>query len=311
MRTVQLFLSYSRSDLALASLLRQQVEAQGHRVWQDTERLLAGDSIDAKLRRTLRTSDGYMVLLTPNSLKSSWVMIELGGSWLSGIPLFPIISGISAAKLPGPLRDLNFCEFSEVPKKLFPALIALGNELVQPLPAVSESERLALAVDAAGTGRIGRISPEVVPLVAQALAIERNERRIAHIAIRHGAPDLRAAFLNAMIVLATHAIERVRGEAYFCLGDIPLDDTTYAKDEAFFQQGLFDESIWVQACCANVLKNFAPLNPTTVSRLEECLTSNMYRMHVTGSHAALVYYSSVVLNAHHFHTRGSGVYASR
>jgi hypothetical protein len=311
MRTVQLFLSYSRDDLALATSLRQQVEEQGHQVWQDTEQLLAGDSIDAKLRRTLRASDAYMILLTPNSLKSTWVMIELGGAWLSGIRLFPVIAGVSAAELPGPLRDLNFCQFSEVPRKLFPALITLANELVLPLPAASERERMAIAGEAAQAAQIGHYSAQVATLVAQALAVERGERRIAHTAMRNGAPTLRAAFLNTMAVLTVHAIDRVRGEAYFCLGDIPLDDTKYAKDETFFQQGLFDESIWVQGCCANVLKNFAPLEHATVDRLEECLTANIYRMQTTGPLAALVYYSSVALNSHHIRSRGGHVYAPR
>lgn len=281
----------------LADSLREQIAGQGHQVWQDTEAMFAGDDIDVKLRRNLRACNAYVVLITPSSLKSAWVLIELGGAWVSGIPLFPVISGTKASRLPGPLHDLNFCQFEEVSSKLLPALAQLARQLETSVPGASEDEIDAIAGAATANLPRHRVN-EVMPLVKNALSSERSSRRLAHTAIRQGVQSLRSSFLETMTALTEHPIDRIRGEAYYCLGDIPLNSTTYLKHEAFFREGLYDESPFVQACCANVLKNFVPLEPETIDRLEECLTANIYRIQATGPIASLVYYASVTLNAH-------------
>ena len=297
-RKLQLFLSYSRADLRLADGLRKQISSQGHEVWQDTEQLLAGDEFAIKLRRHLRACDGYVVLITPNSLKRAWVLIELGGAWMSGIQLFPVISGTTPKKLPGPLRNLNFCQFHDVSTKLLPALAHLDQQLDATVPVATDAEIAEIATATTAHVVPKHHAADVMPLLKQALSPERAVRRLAHIAIRQGVQTLRSTFLDVMIRLTRHPMDRIRGEAFYCVGDISLNATTYAKDEDFFRDGLYDESTWVQACCANVLKNFVPLELETVNRLQECLTANIYTMQTTESVAALVYYASVTLNAH-------------
>jgi hypothetical protein len=102
--------------------LRMALAADGHKVWQDTEELLTGDSFQSHIQRTLRTCDGYVVLVTPRSLASTWVLLELGGAWIGGLPIFPVTADVSPADLPAPLRDLNCCGMDQIDLKLLPAL---------------------------------------------------------------------------------------------------------------------------------------------------------------------------------------------
>ena len=298
MRKLTLFLSYSRADLSIADDIRKQIVRDGHHVWQDTEEMLVGDHIDVKIRRNLRNCDGYVVLITPNSLKSPWVLVELGGAWVSGIQLFPVIDGIAPRKLPFPLRDLNFCRLTDVPTKLLPALSRLVQEGGLSQPEITDVEINEVVNTAASSLCLPKYQTmQAIPLVRQALSSDRANRRVAHTAIRQGAQTLRGTFLEIMALLADHPVDHVRGEAYYCLGDIPLNSSTYVRGEDFFRAGLSDESSFVQACCANVLKNFVPLVPETIDRLQECLTANIYRMQTTGPVASLVYYAAVAINA--------------
>jgi len=297
-RQLELFLSYSSEDRDLARQVREAIIQQGHHVWQDDQELLAGDDINSKLRRTLRNSDGYLVLITPNALRSTWVLIELGGAWVSGIPLYPLLSGTSVKNLPDPLRQLNVCSVDAISTKLIPALARLSSELGLSSELIDETELDHISLSACNDAGIGRLAKDIAPLVAQAFSTNREARRLSHTTVRQCAQSLRSAFLETMVLLSAHPIERIRGEAYYCLGDLRHHPSGYLKDETFFCNGLFDDSVWVQACCANVLKNFAPLSEATIERLQECLTGNIFRFDKGGPVSSLVYYASATINTH-------------
>jgi hypothetical protein len=133
-------------------------------------------------------------------------------------------------------------------------------------------------------------------LVAEALSPERKVRRMAHTTIQQSPNYVKEAFLATMMTLTAHTNERVRGEAYYCLGYIPVDDSTYMCTEDFLRDGLSDDSVFVQACCANVLKNFWPLQEATVTKLNELLTYNVLHIDSNEMMSKFVYYASMALN---------------
>ena len=85
----------------------------------------------------------------------------------------------------------------------------------------------------------------------------------------HGLLEVRSPFLDCMLKISQlpSAGPKIRGEAYYCLGEIALDGRSRLRDEAFFAKGLGDTSPFVRACCAHVLSNFIPLSATTLVAL--------------------------------------------
>jgi hypothetical protein len=75
----KIFLSYSHHDKDNVTLLAQQLKLHGMRLWRDVEDLTLGTQTAEQIRQTLATEcQGCLIYLTPNSLKSDFVMkIEL------------------------------------------------------------------------------------------------------------------------------------------------------------------------------------------------------------------------------------------
>jgi hypothetical protein len=65
-----------------------------------------GNSVADQLKHDINASNAVFVLLTPASLKSSWVLFELGASWALGKVIVPILArGLSLDQIPGPVRE--------------------------------------------------------------------------------------------------------------------------------------------------------------------------------------------------------------
>jgi len=293
----KLFLSYARGDAEAAAILHRRLTAEGYSVRQDTEELLAGDSFESHIRRTLQTCDGYVVLITPRSLVSTWVLVELGGAWVGGLRIFPVVADIKYEELPGPVRRLSCCSIEEVDSKLLPALAKLRASVQESAIALpSEEDLQKIAADAVSSHVAISHSAAVTQLVTEALSVERDRRRMAHTAVQQGPENVRKGFLQTMLALTRHANSRLRGEAFYCLGQVSLRENSYFRSERFFRKGLADESDFVKACCANILRNFAPLEAPTIDRLTDLLGANVFRAQTNKAAASIVYYSSMTLD---------------
>jgi TIR domain len=70
-----IFISYSKIDRALTEALAENLEARGHSVWWDTS-LLAGDTFREAILRELDAAKAAIVIWSPASVKSDWVVSE-------------------------------------------------------------------------------------------------------------------------------------------------------------------------------------------------------------------------------------------
>ena len=62
--------------------------------------------INNQLRDDIKTSDVFIALITKDSLRSQWVVMELGAAWILNKPILQIVhSQLSVDKLPGPLKS--------------------------------------------------------------------------------------------------------------------------------------------------------------------------------------------------------------
>jgi hypothetical protein len=73
----------------------------------DGYRLPGGANTNDQLLREIKTVNVLVGLLTPNSLASTYVLFELGARWGVGLPMIPLLAGISAAQMRGPDNALN------------------------------------------------------------------------------------------------------------------------------------------------------------------------------------------------------------
>lgn len=110
-----LFVSHSGRDekiaKALVTLFEKALKISARRIRCTSVngyRLPAGVETNDRLRTEVFESKLFIALLTPNSLKSLFVLFELGARWGTRKPLFPILAGgTTPDDLKPPLNGLN------------------------------------------------------------------------------------------------------------------------------------------------------------------------------------------------------------
>jgi len=74
------FLSHSSKDKPFVRKLAADLVANGIKVWIDEQRILVGDSIPEKIAQGLAESDFFLIVVSHNSVESSWAKKELNSA---------------------------------------------------------------------------------------------------------------------------------------------------------------------------------------------------------------------------------------
>lgn len=112
---IDVFISHSSQDTRLADalivLLRDALSiepAQIRCTSVDGYRLPAGANTEGHLRGEIVEATYFLALITPASLRSPWVLIELGARWAAERPLMPLLAkGATTKSLQGPIVSFN------------------------------------------------------------------------------------------------------------------------------------------------------------------------------------------------------------
>lgn len=112
---MKVFISHSSTDKWIARQIARELETRGIDAFLDEKDIQTGDSIEDAVGAHLAECDELLMLLSPASLSSSWVLIEIGGAKALGKRLVPILHHVGPNELPAPLasglaRDLNDIE---------------------------------------------------------------------------------------------------------------------------------------------------------------------------------------------------------
>jgi len=118
---MNVFLSYSHRDDALASRLTKTLESEGVRVWYGSRDILPGDNWAEKIAKALADSDAMVVLISPSALESSSVKREieyaLGKTDYDRRRLIPVVVGggklLQTSDFPWILKRLNVIQLPE------------------------------------------------------------------------------------------------------------------------------------------------------------------------------------------------------
>jgi hypothetical protein len=106
----QIFISYSRKDIAFVRRLAADLEKAGYDVWWDLTDLRGGDDWVRVIPAAIEASAFFLVVLSPNSAISDWVEKEYTQALGSGKKIIPIM--LSPSRVPFALNTINYVNFS-------------------------------------------------------------------------------------------------------------------------------------------------------------------------------------------------------
>lgn len=112
---IDIFISHSQRDASIAesliALLRSALSVPAETIRctsVDGYRLPAGVSTEERLRQEVHDAKAFIGIITQDSLRSAYVLFELGARWGAGRQLVPLLAaGTPATALVGPLSGLN------------------------------------------------------------------------------------------------------------------------------------------------------------------------------------------------------------
>jgi len=122
----QVFVSHSSIDRDLATSLVELIRAALNISARDVRcssadgyRLPVGVHVDDALKTELLGAVAFVCLLTPASVRSSYVLFELGARWGANRRISPVLAkGLVVSQLAGPLTAINALSLSERPQVL-------------------------------------------------------------------------------------------------------------------------------------------------------------------------------------------------
>ena len=151
------FLSYARTDVQVAREVAKRLRQQGIAVWLDVESiksLKAGQNWEQTIRQALLSADVVVVLVTPNSLESSWVAHEWTAAFRQSRLVIPVVAGgLTFADLPSSLARVQGAVFDpDDPRTLKDVVQRVQGARKAPTPqrpadAINVDEIVAMVTD--------------------------------------------------------------------------------------------------------------------------------------------------------------------
>jgi len=105
----QIFISYSRKDIAFVRKLAGDLETAGYDVWWDLTDLRGGDDWPRMIPAAIESSQYVIVVLSPNSAGSDWVEKEYTQALGLRKKIIPIM--LKPSRVPFPLNTINYVNF--------------------------------------------------------------------------------------------------------------------------------------------------------------------------------------------------------
>lgn len=172
------FISYSSKDREYADLIAMALKTIGLKVWWDAD-LLAGQTFDEQIVDALGKASAVIAVISKNSSHSRYTLNEWRYARDAGLPIFPVLIGVSFSEIPLTLRNLHAFVFDITDAHEFAVDLAYQinkffGEIPQPSSEAVDEARRKLAASAAITARevskvpsddVGKVVPDSVFVV--------------------------------------------------------------------------------------------------------------------------------------------------
>ena len=143
----QVFISYSRKDLAFVERLAKDLKGAGLEVWYDLSGLEVGQRWGSEIQKAIRNSQYFLAVMSPNSVDSEWVEREFLYSSNQKLKVIPLL--YKPCDLPMWCLNLHYIDiqgrnykrhFPDILKALHiqPAVVAIMMEPEVVAPTVQE-----------------------------------------------------------------------------------------------------------------------------------------------------------------------------
>jgi hypothetical protein len=125
-RPYLVFISHSSRDAWIAKMMAEKVSTLGAEVWLDVKDLEGGDVITQKILDGLDACQEALVLVSPNSVGSQWVVFEIGAVWGQHKRITPILNNVSYEAI-APLKEVKAIDLNDFDR----FLTELGKRILQ------------------------------------------------------------------------------------------------------------------------------------------------------------------------------------
>lgn len=115
---MKVFISHSSHDKWVAKQISRLLESDGHTTFLDEKDIKTGDPIDAAIQTHLKDSDHLIIVLSPASIGSHWVFIEVGGAKALGKRVVPILLHLGGNEVPAAISQLLARDINDFDKYL-------------------------------------------------------------------------------------------------------------------------------------------------------------------------------------------------
>lgn len=107
------FISYSRQDGDFADLMSMQLNKHGIQTWLDMGNILVGDNWKLQIKDAIDHSDCLILILSPDSLKSEFVIFEWAYAMGRDKEVFPVLLQDINDLMHPILEDLQYKDFTD------------------------------------------------------------------------------------------------------------------------------------------------------------------------------------------------------
>ena len=110
----KVFLSYASRDGGMALEFAMLLEQRGIPAFCALDTIKPGDDWNEHLRQALIDCDELILLVSPESVDSDWVLMEVGAAWVLRKRITPILLFGSPADLPSNLQRMQYATLTSV-----------------------------------------------------------------------------------------------------------------------------------------------------------------------------------------------------
>ena len=113
---MKIFISHSSHDKWVARQISKMLEADAHETFLDEKDIKTGDSINKEIQKHLKDSDHLLLLISPTSVSSQWVFIELGGAIALDKKVIPVLLHVGSNEIPSAISNLLARDINDLDK---------------------------------------------------------------------------------------------------------------------------------------------------------------------------------------------------
>jgi len=113
---MKVFISHSSRDKWAARRISDDLIAIDATTFLDEKDIKTGESIDVRIQDNLTDCDDLMILVSPDSVNSQWVLIELGGAIALKKNIIPIFLYVGSNEIPKPISKLLGRDINDIDK---------------------------------------------------------------------------------------------------------------------------------------------------------------------------------------------------